>query len=506
MDPAVDARPTLPVAVLPATRSWPLHDTAASRAMEAAAASQLPPHALMARAGRGVARLALALAPRARSVLVLAGPGNNGGDALLAAALLHDAGVPVWLVLLADPGRLPTDATWALAQVRRRAGLDVHAAMPAGWQADLVIDGLLGLGLARAPAGPVAEAIAAVGTYRGPVLAIDLPSGLDGDRGTTFGGIAIRATHTLALLSLKPGLFTAEGRDHAGQVWFDDLGVAPVATRLRLAGPPAMLAVPHSAHKGRFGDLVVVGGAPGMTGAAALAAHAALAAGAGRVYLASLNADAGSATCRLELMQRRIDDMLEPETLRARTVVAGCGGGEPMRAVLPALLRHAARLVLDADALNAVAADTALQHALAARGAAGRPTVLTPHPLEAARLLDCSTGDVQGDRLGAAGALAERFGAVVVLKGSGSVMASPDGALMLCPFGNGRLATAGTGDVLAGWLGGLWARQATAVADADTLPALASAAVAGHGLAAEQAPGRGPLLATDLIAAMQALG
>ena len=112
----------------------------------------------------------------------------------------------------------------------------------------------------------------------------------------------------------------------------------------------------------------------------------------------------------------------------------------------------------------------------------------------------------QGDRLGAAGALAERFGAVVVLKGSGSVVASPEGALMLCPFGNGRLATAGTGDVLAGWLGGLWARQATAVADADTLPALASAAVAGHGLAAEQAPGRGPLLATDLIAAMQALG
>lgn len=505
-------RPAMPAPVLPAHRPWPLHDTAASRGMEAAAAAGLPPHALMARAGRAVARLALALAPRARQVLALAGPGNNGGDALVAAALLHDAGVPVRVVLLADPDRLPPDAGWALAQVRARDRLPILPVLPAALDADLLIDGLLGLGLSRAPAVPVAEAIvavnAAVENSPRTVLAIDLPSGLDADRGTSFGGAAVRATHTLSLLSLKPGLFTAEGRDHVGRVWFDDLGVAPAATPLSLAGPPHPSLAPHTAHKGRFGDLVVIGGAPGMTGAAALAAHAALAAGAGRVYVGLLDADATLPHTRPELMQRSVDALLPPQALQACTVVAGCGGGDAIAAVLPVLLRHAARLVLDADALNAVAADTPLQDALSARGRAGRPTVLTPHPLEGARLLGIDAAAVQADRLDAARRLSARFGAWVVLKGSGSVLATPDGRLRLHPFGNGRLATAGTGDVLAGWLGGRWSRlvgPGDGTADLGRVADIASAAIACHGLAAEQAPGHGPLLAADLIAAMQRL-
>ncbi|MCB1997534.1 MAG: NAD(P)H-hydrate epimerase, partial [Rhodoferax sp.] len=437
----------MPTAVLPATRPWPLHDTVASRALEASAAAALPSHALMARAGRGVARLALALAPRARRVLALAGPGNNGGDALVAAVHLHDAGLAVSVALLADPDRLPADAAWALAQARTRPDLDIRQGMPNAWHADLVMDGLLGLGLSRAPAGPVADAIAAVNHAGVPVLSIDLPSGLDGDRGTAFDLAAIRATHTLALLSLKPGLFTAEGRDHAGQVWFDDLGVPPSNTPLRLAGPPDAANAPHASHKGQFGDLVVIGGDVGMGGAAVLAAHAGLAAGAGRVYLGSLGRDAFAAS-RPELMQRQVPALLAPPDLQARTVVAGCGGGEAVRAVLPPLLHHAGRLVLDADALNTVADDASLQVAVITRSAAGRPTLMTPHPLEAARLLGTSTAAVQADRVSAARAMAARFNAVVVLKGSGSAVAAPDGSVTICPFGNARLSTAGTGDVL----------------------------------------------------------
>lgn len=497
--PAPDRRP---VAVLPASQPWPLHDTTASRALESSATAALPPHALMARAGRSVARLAMALAPHARHVLALAGPGNNGGDALVAAALLHDAGLTVSVVLLAAPDGLPADAAWALSQAQTRAGLVILPSLPSPWQADLVIDGLLGLGLSRAPAGPVADAIAAVNHARLPVLAIDLPSGLDGDRGTAFDGAAVRASHTLALLSLKPGLFTAEGRDHAGQVWFDDLGVAPSDTPLRLAGPPGAANAPHASHKGRFGDLVIIGGDAGMGGAAVLAAHAGLAAGAGRVYLGSLAPDPAAAT-RPELMHRPLPALLAPPELNARTVVAGCGGGEAVRAVLPPLLHHAGDLVLDADALNAVAAEESLRVALATRSATGRTTLLTPHPLEAARLLGTDTATVQADRLSAARTLSSRFDAVVVLKGSGTVVAEPDGTVTICPFGNARLSTAGTGDVLAGWLGGLWSRMATSIGSTAALAKIACDGVARHGLAAEQAPGNGPLLAHDLISAMQ---
>lgn len=481
--------------MLPPGHDWPLHDTAASRAMESAAAASLPAHTLMSRAGLAVARLALAVAPRARRIAVLAGPGNNGGDALVAARHLHDAGLAVSVNLLGDPARMPADAAWAHAACTAAGGPPLSTTLPPSLSdADLVVDGLLGLGLSRAPDGVIAEAIRRLAGASCPMLAIDLPSGLDGDRGTTFDGLAVRATHTLSLLSLKPGLFTAAGRDHAGRIWFDDLGVAPAPTTTTLIAPPAADPMPHDAHKGRFGDVVVVGGAPGMAGAAVLAAQAALAAGAGRVFLGAL-ADALPAH-RAELMVRPVDALLEAGTLRAATVVAGCGGGDAVRGTLPALLRHAARLVLDADALNAVASDAMLGDLLRARGRRGDPTVLTPHPLEAARLLSSTTAAVQADRPSAARALAADFGAVVVLKGSGSLVATPDGRLGINATGNARLASAGTGDVLAGWLGGHWSRHGGSADDA------ARAAVHRHGRTAELAPGAGPLLAGDLIAAM----
>jgi hydroxyethylthiazole kinase-like uncharacterized protein yjeF len=218
---------------------------------------------------------------------------------------------------------------------------------------------------------------------------------------------------------------------------------------------------PHASHKGRFGDLAVVGGATGMTGAALLAARAALAAGAGRVFVGLLD-DTGPAfdVVHPEVMFRSGGWHNDAAAVARCTVVCGCGGGDAVRQALPVLLARCPRLVLDADALNAIAADEALRMLLRSRAGRDLPTVLTPHPLEAARLLGTDAATVQADRLQAARALAQRHDCVVLLKGSGSVMAMPDGRIAINPSGNGLLAGGGTGDVLAGWIGGLWAQLA----------------------------------------------
>lgn len=490
--------PLLPV--LPARGPWPLHDAAASRAAEATALAHAPPHALMARAGLAVARLALARWPHAGRIHVSCGPGNNGGDGLVAARHLQAAGRAVTVSWLGDAARAPADAAWALAAARE-AGLRFVETPPAA--VDLVVDALLGLGAARAPEGRIAAAIAELHALGAPCLAVDLPSGLHPDTGQPLGPPVVRADATLALLTLKPGLFTGQGRDLAGAVWFDDLGIAAGAPSAELAGPPTPPARRHAQHKGNFGDLVVVGGAPGMIGAAVLAARAALAAGAGRVYLSALDAAAPAPLALSpELMTRPAAWTAPATTLSGLSVVCGCGGGVAVRAALPPLLAHAGRLVLDADALNAIGADPALLPLLAGRARAAQPTVLTPHPLEAARLLGTSTAAVQADRLAAARELAARTGATVVLKGSGSVVAHPSAGLRVNPTGNALLATAGTGDVLAGWIGGLLAAG---------LPPerAAAAAVWRHGLCADRALADGretPLTAARLIEAMAAAG
>ena len=460
------AAPMPITAVLPSRRAWPLHGIAASRQVEQAALAGAAPHPLMHRAGQGLARLALALAPHAEGVWVAAGPGNNGGDGLVAARLLHGAGKRVQVSLLADPLRLPSDAAIAW-QAARDAGVAISASLdsvtPPADGTFIAIDALLGLGAARAPQGRMAEAIARLNGLHCPVLAVDLPSGLSGDTGQPLGSIetVVRANHTLALLTLKPGLFTGLGRDAAGQVWLDPLGL-PLDDALAsawLSGPPSPRRRLHAQHKGSFGDVTVLGGAPGMGGAALLAARAALAAGAGRVMLARLDGDRTADTDQPELMPRSADQVLRPQHLAAGTLVCGCGGGLAIAPHLPAVLAHSARLVLDADGLNAVAADPALAKVLAGRCAHGQATVLTPHPLEAARLLGITTAEVQAARLGIAQALAQRFQCTVLLKGSGSVVATPGQLPWINPTGNADLACAGTGDVLAGWLGGWWASQ-----------------------------------------------
>lgn len=491
-------------AIDPDLRDWPLSDAAQSRALEHAAQARLPPHTLMQRAGEAVARLALAIAPHAARFVACAGPGNNGGDAFEAAAWLRRCGRTVVLHHWGDAARLPPDAARSLARAREAGAalqpIDAFRPQPD----DLILDGLLGLGLTRAPAGPIADAIARINDSPARRLAIDLPSGLDGDTGCVVGDQALRADATLALLTLKPGLWTADGRDHAGRIWFDDLGVAsaePPSARL-LGGPDRWRAAPreHRGHKGRYGDVQVIGGADGMSGAALLAARAALAAGAGRVYLALLSGTSSLDTTRPELMLRPPPGRPGALPLTQGWVLCGCGGGDAVREGLPAVLDEATALVLDADALNAIASDSALAGRLQARAARRAPTVLTPHPLEAARLLGSTTAAVQADRLGAATALAARCGATVVLKGSGTVVAAPGRAPVVNPTGSAALATAGTGDVLAGWLAGLWA-QADGL-DADSARVAAENAVYQHGRAAQDQPA--PLRAADLVERLHA--
>ena len=507
--------------------AW-LHDVHASRAIEATALARQAPHLLMQRAGLAVARLALAVAPHARRVWVACGPGNNGGDGLVAARYLHRAGMSVQVTLCGDPERLPDDAGRALADALQD-GMDLSPCAPPPAPVDLVIDALLGLGATRAPAGEMAELIEAIDAqHDATVLAVDLPSGLHADTGQRLGAAAVRATHTLSLLTLKPGLFTGVGRDLSGQIWLDSLGVmsADGSATARLCGADALHALAprtHASHKGSYGDVAIVGGAAGMTGAALLAARAALASGSGRVFVDLL--DATAMRCdpvHPELMFRPQWWRGDAAQITNTTVACGCGGGDAVREALPVLLPRCRRLVLDADALNAVATDPGMRRQLRTRARRGLATVLTPHPLEAARLLDSDTAAVQADRLRAATALAQNLGCVVLLKGSGSVIVAPDALPVVNASGNGLLASGGTGDVLAGWIAGIWAQLNAAVGprgndDASALSSTgrcmrlaaqaACAAAWAHGRAADVQMARAPyslaLRADDLSDAIR---
>ncbi|RZL49487.1 MAG: NAD(P)H-hydrate dehydratase [Variovorax sp.] len=475
-----------------------LHDVAATRRIEHRTAAGLPAHALMQRAGLAVARLAGALAPHARSIWIACGPGNNGGDGLEAAAWLRRRGVDVLVTWLGDERRLPPDAAASLARARA-AGVVFAARPPDNY--DLAIDALLGIGATRPPEGAMAEWLWRMSEGPAPVLCVDVPSGLDADTGHLVAGptaatpqAAGSRRHCLSLLTLKPGLFTAHGRDAAGEVWFDDLDCPPgdEAPVARLAGAPAPRMRAHATNKGSHGDVAVVGGAAGMAGAPLLAATAALHAGAGRVFVAPLDGKASMLDAsRPELMFRRLVDI----RLETVAVVCGCGGGDAVRTVLPRILAQTPTLVLDADALNAVAGDASLRAAVRRRAARGWRTVLTPHPLEAARLLGTDVGEVQADRLAAALRLALDYGCVAVLKGSGTVVAAPDETIRINPTGNGLLATAGTGDVLAGMVG------AALAAGRPALEA-ACAAVWRHGDIADRWPAHQPLTAGALAMAV----
>lgn len=490
-------------------RPQPLFDIASMRRMEIAASRNLPSHTLMQRAGLAVARLALALAPHARTVWVACGPGNNGGDGLEAAMHLQHWGLNPVVTWLGNEALMPPDARAALGQARE-AGVTFADAPPAGLTAnDLCIDALLGIGAVRAPEGRMVEWLAALNASPAPILAVDVPSGLNADTGcidtnliATNDHLTMKMGHfqpektTLTLLGCKPGLFTAQGRDAAGTVWFDNLGVTAPSEMpcAQINTAPALTHRAHASHKGSHGDVAVVGGeglhqrGMGMTGAALLAASAALHGGAGRVLVSLLDGGALALDPGLPALMFRTFEALN---LPALTVVCGCGGGDAVREVLPQVLSQSPRLVLDADALNAIAADATLRRLLRERQARGHATVLTPHPLEAARLLGCDAPSVQADRLAAAKQLAHEFQCVAVLKGSGSIVAAPGEIAALNLTGNGLLGTAGTGDVLAGLIGARLAGRS------DAFKA-ACAAVYAHGAVADDWPREQALTASLL--------
>ena len=514
--------------VLGGTSAWPLHDTHSTRLIEAQRLLQWPQGRLMAWAGRRAARWALSQAPHAQRVWVAAGPGGNGGDGLHAARHLAEQGRQV-LITQHAAHREPRPDTEAALRLALAAGCEqVQQQPPQGW-ADLVIDALLGLGASRPLDMSIAAAVRAINDQSSPCLSIDLPTGLNADTGQLLGGDCIRAQATLSLLTLKPGLFMGHGRDAAGRIWFDPLDVTPLTrsvepTAITVGHAPwaqASQGRPHASHKGRFGDVIVLGGAPGMTGALRLAAHAALAAGAGRVIAVPLDAATvlGDET-RPECMWMR-PESLSNHPLEQATVVCGCGGAVMISAWLPAVLQRAGRLVLDADALNVVAQQPALQRALRERRSTGLASVITPHPLEAARLLDCTVRDIQADRLGAARRLSDHCLATVVLKGSGTVIATPGELPEVNITGNGALATGGTGDVLAGWLAGRWSSVTQMICRARSGPDTGSSrpldeerlwahhiaceAVRVHGQAADLYGSANSLRAADLVERMRSL-
>jgi len=469
----------------------PLYSVAQVRAIEHAALAQLPEGSLMQRAGAAAAAWALELITEVWPVLVLAGPGNNGGDALEVAANLRDAGVAV--TVLHTAGATPSPQTAAALDRCRMDGVTFVDTIPdTAWA--LVVDGLFGIGITR----PITVALP---SFVCPVLALDVPSGLDADTGTVVDG-AVRATHTITFIGDKPGLHTGDGRDYAGVVRVASLDIDPAL----LPAPDATLVTRESfdkhlarrranSHKGQFGDVAIVGGADGMAGAAILAARAALLSGAGRVFLAALDSRLALDLTHPEIMFRTAAGF----AMEGRTLVVGPGMGDGARSLLAKAIASASPLVLDADALNMLAAEPGLQEAVRTRA---HMAILTPHPLEAARLLGVTANVVQADRLAAARELAARCGAVVVLKGSGTVIAHPDGEVAINPTGNAGLATGGAGDVLSGLTGTLLAQGL------DAWPA-ALGAVWMHGAAADRLveQGIGPigLTAGELPAAIRAV-
>lgn len=397
-------------------------------------------------AAAGLAAAALANAPA--PLLVLAGPGRQGAIALASAPLLAQRGFHVTVASRDDPVRQPPEGARAYAAWRAGGGACLSD-LPSSCAYGLVIDGLGDAGQTPEWSAIETQWIARVNAMPCRRLSLDAPAGLDGDTGKARA-TPFAADTTLSFIGIRPGLLTADGPDCAGEIFLDPLGVALsdapgfalVRRQARHRLPPRR----RNSHKGQFGHVGILGGAPGMVGAALLAGRAALAYGAGVVTLGVLDArvavDYGEPRLMFAPPERLVAAPLDVLALGP-----GLGQAAQARALLGAALASACPLVLDADALNLLAGDPALSETAARRSA---PVLLTPHPGEAARLLACGTGDVQADRIAAAGALARRFHAHVALKGAGTVVAHPQGRYAINTTGGPHLAQAGSGDRLTG--------------------------------------------------------
>ncbi|MBN8713751.1 MAG: NAD(P)H-hydrate dehydratase [Xanthomonadales bacterium] len=479
-----------------------LYTVAQVRALEreAVAASGRPSFALMQRAGAAALASLCRRWPQAHRLTVFCGPGNNGGDGFMLAALARERGLQVHVVALAAHAR--GDAALA-----REAWTQMGGAIVA-WQpgqvmpeADVLVDALYGIGLDRALQGPAAEVVGFMNASTAPVLALDVPSGLDADTGHVPGD-AVRADLTVTFIAHKRGMHTSHAADCVGQLELATLDVPPIlasatpadARTLRAACLPPRA---RYANKGGNGHVLVIGGAAGMGGAAQLAGLGALRAGAGLVSLATAPAHAAMLNLvHPELMSHAVAGIADlPPLLERASVLAlgpGLGHGEWSQALWMEAIDTAKPLVVDADGLNLLASSPR-------RFAA--PVVLTPHPGEAARLLGTGVAEVEADRYAAVRELARRYAAVVVLKGAGSLVADASGRVAVCPWGNPGMATGGMGDLLTGIVAALLAQ--------GCVPwAAACLGVGLHARAGDLAArdGERGLLPTDLLQPLRRLG
>jgi len=436
-----------------------LFTTAQLRALDQAAIGDgIAGIELMERAARAALAALQRRWPQARTLCVLCGPGNNGGDGFLLAALARAAGLQASVVAL--PGQSSGDA----AQARERftgEGGQVSSVTEQLPEADVYVDALFGSGLNRAPAGDAAMLIAAVNAQSRPVLTLDVPSGLDSDTGVAFEP-CLRATVTVCFVGWKRGLFTAQGPDQSGERSLATLDIptpayAHAEADATLLMPQALPIRARDSHKGRYGHVLAIGGDLGAGGAVRMCGEAAARVGAGLVSVATREANVGAIlAARPELMPHGVHVPRNLEALLARASVLALGPGLGQddwgQGLWQAALDASKPTVLDADGLNLLA--------LRAR-ALPEQIVMTPHPGEAARLLETTTADVQADRFAAVRGLARKYGAVVVLKGSGSLVADPEGRLAACPWGNPGMASGGMGDVLTGVIAGLLAQGLT---------------------------------------------
>jgi hydroxyethylthiazole kinase-like uncharacterized protein yjeF len=461
---------------------------------------------LMARAARASFALLLELWPEVDAIEVLCGTGNNGGDGYLIAELAHQRGISAVIYQLGDTGKIGGDARQArdhalASGVREQA----YAAGCLSGQG-VVVDAMLGTGLAGDVRGNYGDAIEALNTGDAPVLAVDIPSGLCSDTGAVLG-FAVRADATITFIGLKRGLFTLDAPDYTGAIQYTDLAVpaqaydavTPTCQRLELesllARLPERLA---SSHKGSYGTVLVVGGDYGMAGAAAMAAESALRSGAGLVRVATRAEHVAAIISRVpEAMAMGVRSGQELETMLDGVDVLVVGPGLGATPWSEQLLRVAAAsnlpMVLDADGLNLLITGRIVDNRCRDNW------VLTPHPGEAARLLGVTSAEVQADRFAAIASLQQQYGGVAVLKGNGTLVAG-EGQMLLSDYGNPGMASGGMGDVLSGVIGGL-------IAQRQPLLEAAALAVCVHGAAADIAAeaGQRGLLATDLLAPMREL-
>ena len=470
--------------------STALFGIAQIRAIEQAGIASLPSYTLMQRAGAAVAAVAESMLDDdvyEKRILILAGPGNNGGDGCEAASVLAKQGAKIFIHCIATSDPLPPDSVTAFEHaVENECELILEEDIDFPTY-DLVIDALFGIGLSQPIKAPLRDLIADLNRISAQhnlsVLAVDVPSGCDADTGCVVGpdGIAVRADKTITFIANKIGLHTAYGRDYAGQLEVDTLDLPEnlFSSPYAELNHPSLFSTAikkrnHATHKGSYGDVKIIGGARGMAGAIILASRMALHAGAGRTYALFLDDVPAYDSAHPEIMCRTADTC----DLTANCLVLGPGLGVSRAAhdVLSKALSTKTALILDADALNLIVVEAGLQEKLKTRTA---PCILTPHPLEAARLLNQSVELVQADRIAAAQTLSAQWNCVVILKGSGSVIAHPDGKVVINSTGNPALATAGTGDVLAGCCGALLAQTQVSAWEA----ALASTWL--HGKAAD---------------------